>query len=58
MNENIEWHCIQFELDSIQVLKFTSNTLNQIQIQLRRNGMQIGAKGIENMLMIMVFWFN
>jgi hypothetical protein len=42
---NLNW--IQFEFNSIQALKFTSNTLYQIQIQLRRNGMQIGAKGIE-----------
>jgi hypothetical protein len=31
-------------------LKLNSNTLNEIQIQLKRNKMQIGAKCIENML--------
>jgi len=53
---NLNW--IHFELNWIQVIKFTSNTLNQIQNQLRRNRMQIGAKGVENMLMTMVFCFN
>jgi hypothetical protein len=28
--------------------------LNEIKIQLARNGMQIGAKDVENLLMIMV----
>jgi hypothetical protein len=28
--------------------------LNEIKIQLTRNGMQIGAKDVENLLMIMV----
>ncbi len=53
---SLNW--IHFEFNLIQVLKFTSNTLNQIQNQLRRNGMQIGAKGIKYMLMTMVFCFN
>jgi hypothetical protein len=39
---NLNW--IHFEFNLIQILKFKSNTLYPIQIQLRRNGMQIGAK--------------
>jgi hypothetical protein len=51
-NENIEWHCIQLELkfDSIKfILRFNS----KFKIQLKKNGMQIGAKDFENFLLIM-----
>ncbi len=60
-------------MNSIQIAKFNSNTLNDIQlpmnsinstlikfrfnaiqIQLKRNEMQIGVKGIENFLMAML----
>ncbi len=51
-NENIEWHCMKIEL---KILKFDSNALNWIKIELKRNGIQIGTKGIENLLMTMMF---
>ncbi len=38
LNENIKCHCMQIELN-----------LNWIQIQLKRNGLQIGGKVIENL---------
>jgi hypothetical protein len=41
-------------LNWIQFFKLNSNTLNEIKIQLIENGMQIGAKDVENFLMIMV----
>jgi hypothetical protein len=39
----------------LKILKFDSNALNWIKIELKRNGIQIGTKGIENLLMTMMF---
>ncbi len=66
LNENIPWHCMQLELIWIEVkfsaiqVELSFNwiefkclnwiELNWIQFQLKKNRMQIGAKGTENML--------
>jgi hypothetical protein len=42
LSENIEWHSMQLELDWIQ-------------IQFKKSGMQIGAKGIEDLFVNMVY---
>jgi len=68
LNENIEWHCMQFELNWIQIFwfelnwiqifwfefKYIEGDLNWIKIQLKRNGMQIGEETNENLFVIMV----
>jgi hypothetical protein len=36
-------------------IELNSNILNRISIQLKRNGMQIGEKNIENLFMNMIF---
>jgi hypothetical protein len=45
LNENIEWHCMQIEL-------------NWIPIKLKRNGMQIGGESIENSQTWVWCWKN
>jgi hypothetical protein len=54
LNENIEWHCMQLEFNSIQIhwMEFEFN-LTFFQIQLKRSGMQIGGEDIESMLVNM-----
>ncbi len=48
-----EFNLIQFRfLNLIQNSKFNSNILNRISIQSKGNGIQIGIKNIENMLML------
>jgi len=58
LNENIEWHCMQFELNWIQIFwfefKYIEGDFNWIKIQLKRNGMQIGEETNENLFVIMV----
>jgi hypothetical protein len=57
LNENIEWNCMQIEWNFNSTIQFTSWMkiwFNWIQIQLKINGMQIGAKGIKNLLVNMV----
>jgi len=44
MNENIEWHDMDIELNWIKI------ELKHIQIQLKRNEIQIGGECIENLL--------
>ncbi len=46
---------IACNLNWIQISKLNSYILNHIQIQLKRYGMQIGVKGIENLLVTMVY---
>jgi len=53
LNENIEWHCTQLELNWIEFLfnwiefnNWTKIWSNWIQIQLKRNDMNIGGKGV------------
>jgi len=50
LNENVEWNCMQFELNWIYILKFKCIELKFKCIELKRNGMQIDAKDIENLL--------
>lgn len=65
-NANIESHCMQFkwnsnfiELNSSSISILISNSIGFrfdqiIQIHLKKNGIQIGAKSVENLLMTMV----
>ncbi len=58
LNENIEWHCMQLELNLIET-QLDSSILIRIRIELisielEINEMQIGGEGIENMLSNMV----
>jgi len=45
---NLNWIEFKLFLNWIEFLKLNSNTLNEIKIQLIENGMQIGAKDVEN----------
>jgi hypothetical protein len=49
LNENIEWHCMQFKLNLIIGLR-----LNwfESKIQLKRNEMQIVGEDVKNSLMM------
>ncbi len=40
----LRWNLVQFKFSWVSI------ELNRIQFQLKKNGMQIGAKGIENIL--------
>jgi hypothetical protein len=51
---NLNWIEFKLFLNWIQIFKLNSNTLNEIKIQLTRNGMQIGAKDVENLRRTMV----
>ncbi len=52
LNENIEWHCMQIELnlDWNEILKLNSNTLSWIDFQL--NWKEMGCKLVEKVLKI------
>jgi hypothetical protein len=59
-NATIESHCIQFKWNSNVIeLNSSSNSIGFIfdqiiQIHLKKNGIKIGAKSVENLLMTMV----
>jgi hypothetical protein len=55
-NENIGWHCMLFELQFLNWIQiyWTKLKFNGIHSQLKRNEMQIGTKGIENLFMNLI----
>ncbi len=48
--ENIEWHYMQFELNSNSNLIELRCNWNDFKFNNLKNGMQIGVEGIENLL--------
>jgi hypothetical protein len=55
-NENMEWHCMLFELKFMNWIQiyWTKFKFDGIHSQLKRNEIQIGTKGIENLFMILI----